>query len=327
MSSFENQAVLSWLFHQESASLKVNQVHFSRYQEADYANFSAKFDYRLRIVFTTQAAQQLDAWLGQLSIQSAICVLNRANDLQGIELSFNQDITPSLSELTSSTQLEYFWVKQPLAKLHQPGLLVMDMDSTAIEIECIDELAKMAGVGDAVSQVTAQAMRGELDFEQSLRARVSKLKDAPATIIDQLCSQLPIMPGLPASLSELQDNGWRLVVASGGFTPFVNDLKRKLKLDAAYANELVIENDRLTGEVTGTVVDAEYKAKVVKHSSQQWGIEFEQTVSIGDGANDIPMIEAAALGLAFHAKPKLKQHANVAISHLDLRALVFCLQG
>jgi phosphoserine phosphatase len=203
---------------------------------------------------------------------------------------------------------------------------VMDMDSTAIEIECIDELAAMAGVGEEVAAVTASAMRGELDFEQSLRLRVSKLAGADAGIIQQLCDTLPLMPGLEAMLAELKTHQWKLVVASGGFTPFVGHLKALLGLDAAFANELVIVDGKLSGEVTGEVVDAQYKAKLISQCAEQWAIASGQRVAIGDGANDIAMIQAADLGLAFHGKPKLIAAADVSIQHVDLRALVFCLQ-
>ncbi|WP_348633903.1 phosphoserine phosphatase SerB [Shewanella sp. WXL01] len=328
-------SVLNWLTKQTTSVLDLEHGQVSRYQESQFDKISSATSAQLRVVFDpsdTDTCAALDNWLAKLTLTRvtsnySICLLTRSNSYLGFELTFNAQHQDVVADFPSSSLAQYFWMTQPLAKLAQPGLLVMDMDSTAIEIECIDELAAMAGVGDAVAEVTAQAMRGELDFEQSLRTRVSKLAGADEAIITELCANLPIMPGLEDSLSELKQHQWKLVVASGGFTPFVNDLKQKLGLDAAFANELVIESGTLNGTVTGDVVDAQYKADVVVRMAEQWGIGCGQRVAIGDGANDIPMINQADLGLAFHAKPKLKQQADIAIDRLDMRALVFCLQG
>ncbi|MBR9726486.1 phosphoserine phosphatase SerB [Shewanella intestini] len=321
-------AIVNWLSAGTSAVQPHANGQFIRYHESDYqAYVQDELAQRLRVVFAPCAQTEVDSWLAKLSGDIYICALTRSNDYLGLELVLATSNETIFDTFPSTIFAEYFWVTTELASLHMPGLLVMDMDSTAIEIECIDELAAMAGVGDAVAGITAKAMRGELDFEQSLRARVAKLKGANANIITQLCDQLPIMPGLAEALAQLQQYQWKLVVASGGFTPFVNDLKQKLSLDAAFANELVIEQNTLKGEVCGDVVDAQYKADVIKHCAKQWQITQNQTVAIGDGANDIPMILTASLGLAFHAKPKLIEHADIAINQLDMRALVFCLQG
>ncbi|QIR13804.1 phosphoserine phosphatase SerB [Shewanella aestuarii] len=310
-----------------------NGLLCQRYEEADYITEASLFNLqRARVVFEQSTQADIATWLQQLSCNAHFAVLHRANDLIGFEIAFEGDFDELMQSFYTQftahkAKAELLVITSPLPNLKQPGLLVMDMDSTAIQIECIDELAAMAGVGDEVAAVTASAMRGELDFEQSLRMRVSKLANADASIIDTLCHNLPLMPGLTASLDELQDNHWKLVVASGGFTPFVNHLMHLLRLDAAFANELVIEDGKLVGEVCGDVVDAQYKASVIKRCAQKWQIAAGQTLAIGDGANDIPMIQAADLGVAFHAKPKLISAANLAVNHLDLRALVFCLQA
>ena len=325
--------ILTWLLSSSKNDYQHNGLLCQRYNESDYHNQIAPlFSERIRVVFELSVQQHIDIWLAALSVNASFSVLARSNDLIGIEIATQKPLDEliALFEQTLTQEglaAELLVITEPLPLLYQKGLLVMDMDSTAIQIECIDELAVLAGVGEEVSAVTASAMRGELDFEQSLRLRVSKLANTDAAIIDTLCKTLPLMPGLTASLEELQTNQWRVVVASGGFTPFVNHLMHQLKLDAAFANELVIEEGKLTGQVTGEVVDANYKANVIGKCAQKWQIDAGQVVAIGDGANDIPMIQAADLGIAFHAKPKLIAAANLAVSQLDLRALVFCLQG
>jgi phosphoserine phosphatase len=212
---------------------------------------------------------------------------------------------------------------QPL--LAKPGLLVMDMDSTAIQIECIDEIAKLAGVGEQVAAVTLRAMQGELDFAQSLTERVAALQDAPAHILQQVLDTLPLMPGLTELVTQLKQHGWQVAIASGGFTFFTDALRQQLGLTATFANVLEIIDSRLTGHVVGDIVDANSKANVVRQLAADYGIEGTQTVAIGDGANDIPMLHAAALGVAFHAKPKVQAQAKAAIRHGSLLQLLYLL--
>ena len=213
------------------------------------------------------------------------------------------------------------------ARLQQAGLLVMDMDSTAIQIECIDEIAKLAGTGELVSSITARAMRGELDFEQSLRSRVSTLKGAPETILQQVRESMPLMPGVQETIKELQKYGWKTAIASGGFTYFADYLKDLLKLDFAVSNQFEIENGRLTGNVRGDIVHAQYKRDTLLHLATQYGIAMENTVAIGDGANDLAMMAAANLGAAFHAKPKVQQQAQVVVNFADFSALICLLSA
>lgn len=214
-----------------------------------------------------------------------------------------------------------------IPKLNQPGMLVMDMDSTTIQIECIDEIAKLAGVGEQVSEVTAHAMRGELDFSQSLRSRVALLKGAPVKILDDVKDNLPLMPGVEVLLSHLQVYGWKVILASGGFTYFARALQRQLGFDAVFANELGLKDGRLTGEVVGDIVDAQYKVSVLKHMSEQFQIDPMQTIAIGDGANDLAMLAESSLGVALHAKPIVQQKAKIAINYSNLEGLLFVLIG
>lgn len=231
-------------------------------------------------------------------------------------------LTPRATRLAHEAGLDV----APLGKiphLRTPGLLVMDMDSTAIQIECIDEIAKLAGTGELVSEVTERAMRGELDFTASLRQRVATLKDADASILLQVRDALPLMPG-PRSWCSLETLGWKVAIASGGFTFFAEYLRDKLHLDAVFANELEIRDGKLTGNVLGDIVDAKYKANTLRKLAEKYEIPTAQTVAIGDGANDLPMIKAAGLGIAYHAKPKVNEQAEVTIRHADLMG-VFCI--
>ncbi|MFG1173846.1 phosphoserine phosphatase [Erwiniaceae bacterium CAU 1747] len=232
-------------------------------------------------------------------------------------------LTPRATKLAHELGLDV----APLGRiphLKTPGLLVMDMDSTAIEIECIDEIAKLAGSGERVADVTERAMRGELDFAASLRERVATLKDADANILRQVRDVLPLMPGLTSLVQKLQALGWQVAIASGGFTYFAEHLRDTLHLSAIAANVLEIRDGKLTGEVLGDIVDAQYKADTLKRLAERFAIASEQTVAVGDGANDLPMIKASALGIAYHAKPKVNEQAAVSIRHADLMG-VFCI--
>ncbi|QIM64792.1 phosphoserine phosphatase SerB [Frederiksenia canicola] len=214
-----------------------------------------------------------------------------------------------------------------IPRLEQPGLLVMDMDSTAIKIECIDEIAKLAGTGEIVSSITASAMRGELDFEQSLRKRVGTLENASESILQKVRENLPLMDGFEQMVQILQQHGWKLAIASGGFDYFADYLKEKYGLDYAVSNQLEIVEGKLTGKVQGKVVDAQYKAESLKALADRYQIPQNQWVAVGDGANDLPMLKTASLGVALHAKPKVQEQAQTVVNFGDLTALVLLLNA
>ncbi|OOF09364.1 phosphoserine phosphatase SerB [Salinivibrio sp. PR5] len=214
-----------------------------------------------------------------------------------------------------------------LPDLSQPGLAVFDMDSTAIQIECIDEIAALAGVGDAVSAVTERAMLGELDFEASLRERVVALRGADSQILASVKSTLPLMPDMARLVASLRAHGWKVAIASGGFTYFSDHLKDTLSLDYAESNQLSIAHGKLTGEVEGQVVDAQRKADVLTMLAQQYDIAAENTLAVGDGANDLPMMNAAGLGVAYHAKPMVNAQAQAAVKHAWLGGVLCILSA
>jgi phosphoserine phosphatase len=209
--------------------------------------------------------------------------------------------------------------------LYETGLLLMDMDSTVIACECIDDIAMLAGVGEQVSAVTAQAMQGKLDFAQSLRTRVACLTDADEAILQTVRNGLPIMPGAANLVKVLKQHHWKVAIASGGFTYFADYLAQRLELDAAIANNLEIVDGKLTGKVEGDIVDAQVKKQTLLALADKWAIPHRQTIAMGDGANDLIMMSAAALGVALHAKPIVRQQADIAIRRGGLDTLLWIL--
>lgn len=209
--------------------------------------------------------------------------------------------------------------------LFEPGLLVMDMDSTAIQIECIDEIARLAGVYDEVAAVTKAAMAGQLAFSDSLRQRVAKLKGIELALLDTIRFDLPLMPGIDQLCTVLKEHGWTLAIASGGFTLFAEQLRTPLQLDEIVANELAFDGTQLRGTVNGRIIDAEAKRETLQALQTQYGIAQSQTVAIGDGANDLLMMEVAQLGVAIHGKEKVVQLADAAICYGSLLQLVYFL--
>ncbi len=194
-------------------------------------------------------------------------------------------------------------------------LICMDVDSTFVRGEFIDELAELAGCKEQVASITAAAMRGELDFKQALAERVKLLEGLPLERAMTLLDKIQLTPGADRLVEALRGLGFRIGLVSGGFTVFVDELKRRYGLDFAFANELEIESGKLTGRVRGTVVDGERKAQVLKDMAQVYNCRLEQTVAVGDGANDMLMLQTAGLGIAFRAKPKLQEVASMSLNH------------
>jgi len=204
-------------------------------------------------------------------------------------------------------------------------LIVFDVDSTLIQGEVIEMLAARAGVEAKVAQITEAAMRGELDFEESLRERVATLAGLPAGVVDDVADQIELTPGARTTLRTLRRLGYHCGVVSGGFRQVIEPLAEDLMLDFVAANHLEIVDGVLTGRVTGTVVDRPGKAKALRDFASQFGVPMEQTVAVGDGANDIDMLTAAGLGVAFNAKPALREVADASLSHPYLDTVLFIL--
>jgi phosphoserine phosphatase len=202
-------------------------------------------------------------------------------------------------------------------------LICFDMDSTLIETEVIDELAKRAGVGEKVKAITARAMRGEIDFKESFTERVSLLKGLDESVMKEIAQSLPITEGVDRMMSVLKRTGYKIAILSGGFTYFGNYLKMKYGIDYVYANELEIVDGKLTGRYVGEIVDGKRKAELLKLLAQVENVNIAQTIAVGDGANDLPMLQTAGLGIAFHAKPKVKATAQQSISTIGLDGVLY----
>ncbi|MDG5800235.1 phosphoserine phosphatase SerB [Marinilabiliaceae bacterium ANBcel2] len=204
-------------------------------------------------------------------------------------------------------------------------LICFDMDSTLIQTEVIDELAKKAGVYDKVSSITEKAMRGEIDFNQSFIERVKLLKGLDESVMRDIADNLPLTQGSERLFKTLKKYGYRTAILSGGFNYFGNYLKNKLGIDYVFANELEIENGKLTGNHSGDIIDGNKKAELLKLLAFKEDIHLEQVIAVGDGSNDLPMLQKAGLGIAFHAKPKVKASASHSISTIGLDAILYLL--
>ena len=204
-------------------------------------------------------------------------------------------------------------------------LICFDMDSTLIETEVIDELAIRAGLGDQLQAITEPAMRGEIDFCESFRQRCALLKGLDVSVMQEIAENLPITEGVDRLMRILKKVGFKIAILSGGFTYFGNFLKQKYNIDYVYANELEIENGKLTGNHVGDIVDGKRKAELLRLIAQVENVDIRQTVAVGDGANDLPMISIAGLGIAFHAKPKVKATAKQSISTIGLDGILYFL--
>ncbi len=213
--------------------------------------------------------------------------------------------------------------KPSLPTLARPGLLFMDMDSTLIRCECIDEIADFLGIREQISAITERAMRGELDFAASLTERVQLLSGLDADVLEQVYRErIELTPGAETLIRTLKSHDWKIGLVSGGFTYFTDRLRTRLGLDFARSNVLEIVNGNITGQILGDIVDAEAKRRCLIEQAAIHGIPMQQTVAVGDGANDLPMIRAAGLGIAFHAKPKVQAEAPAAIHEGGLETVL-----
>jgi phosphoserine phosphatase len=205
---------------------------------------------------------------------------------------------------------------QPLREFEtKRRLFVFDMDSTLIQAEVIDELAKLAGVGEQVAAVTASAMRGEIDFNQSFTHRISLLRGLPVTKVRELVGRIALMPGVERLFKQFHAHGVRTAIASGGFTFVARELQQRLGIDHVHTNELDIVDGHVSGKVSGEIIDATRKAELLREIARAEGIPLEQAVAVGDGANDTKMLAAAGTGIAYHAKPVLREAAKLRITH------------
>ena len=229
-----------------------------------------------------------------------------------------------LMQLASELEMDFsFQLDNMYRRMRR--LICFDMDSTLIQTECIDELAERAGVGDQVREITERAMRGEIDFIESFTERVALLKGLDESVMKEIAENLPITEGVERLMFVLKRYGYKIAILSGGFTYFGNYLKDKFGIDYVYANELEIVNGKLTGRYLGDVVDGKRKAELLKLIAQVERVDIAQTIAVGDGANDLPMLSEAGLGIAFHAKPKVVANAQQSINTIGLDGVLYFL--
>lgn len=233
-------------------------------------------------------------------------------------------IRTELTDLTQGLGLDISFHLDDVYRRNR-RLVVFDMDSTLIQVEVIDELAKAAGVGAAVAAITEAAMRGELDFSQSLQRRVALLAGLDESVLQAVAASLPLMEGAERVVRTLKELGYKTGILSGGFEYFGRVLQARMGIDYLYANRLEVVDGKLTGRVVGPIIDGARKAELLRQIAAEEKLSLEQTIAVGDGANDLPMLSIAGMGVAFHAKPIVREQAERAISNLGLDGLLFLI--
>lgn len=244
--------------------------------------------------------------------------------LRGTPTDINE-MRSQLMQLSSEMEFDFSLQRDNMFR-RMRRLICFDMDSTLIQTECIDELAMRAGVGDQVKAITERAMRGEIDFKESFKERVALLKGLDVSVMQDIAEHLPITEGVDRLMAVLKRYGYKIAILSGGFTFFGEYLQRKYGIDYMYANELEIDdNGKLTGNYVGEIVDGHRKAELLKLIAQVEKVNLAQTIAVGDGANDLPMISEAGLGIAFHAKPRVQANAKQSINTIGLDGVLYFL--
>ena len=311
-------------------SLNIPHMFSIRSQTWSVTEFR-KGEYVLTIVGQHLNRYIVEAILQDLLTQTETVVtqhrLASDSELDAIVIQLDAPVTHEWLSLQSERFHVDLFCQAQQPCLHAGGVMVMDMDSTVIQIECIDEIAKLAGRGDEVSEVTELAMQGKLDFAQSLIQRVACLKGVPVTQLQHIRDSIPLMPGISPLVNTLQAHGWHIAIASGGFTYFADYVAARLGLVEAVANELEIVDGVLTGKVVGNISDAQTKEDTLKRLAGQFDVAMTQTIALGDGANDLVMMRDAGLGMAFHAKPLVQAQAHCAIRYHGLNATLFALSA
>lgn len=259
--------------------------------------------------------------IDKISPKDFLCVEFMTTVPTGIDWN---ELKSKLISISAAHHIDVAFLKDNVFR-RSKRLVVFDMDSTLIQAEVIDELAVAAGVGEKVKAITERAMNGEIDFDQSLIERVSCLKGLPVEKMQGILDHLPLTPGVEEFMQTTKTLGLKVAIISGGFTFFTDALKRKIGADYAFGNELEIIDGKLSGKVKGTIVNAQQKAFLLKLLAQQEGIHTEQVVAIGDGANDLPMLSTAGLGIAFHAKDIVKKSAQSQLSHGPMTSVLYFL--
>ena len=309
----------------------------------EWVNLQGKNRYILTIIGRTLSARQIEAAAKVVTKQGlnidSILRLTGRPSIMHPELNVRACIefslrgTPEnraamqeeLMRISADMEIDFSFQKDDMYR-RMRRLICFDMDSTLIQTECIDELADRAGVGAEVRAITESAMRGEIDFKESFTRRVALLKGLDASVMEDIANKMPITEGVDRLMAVLKRCGYKIAILSGGFTYFGEFLQRKYGIDYVYANELEIGDDgKLTGRYVGEIVDGHRKAELLKLIAQVEKVNLAQTIAVGDGANDLPMLNEAGLGIAFHAKPRVVANAKQSINTLGLDGVLYFL--
>jgi phosphoserine phosphatase len=262
---------------------------------------------------------------GRLSLTGKVENANACIELEvSGEIDNSAGLRAAMVEMTHTFEIDIAFQRESIYRRNR-RLVAFDMDSTLIQAEVIDELARLNEVGDQVSAITASAMRGELDFRQSLIRRVELLRGLPAQRLQDLFHSVQLAEGAERLISTLKMLGYKTAILSGGFNFFGKHLQARLGIDYVFANDLEISDGALTGKLASEIVDGRKKAELLEHIARKENISLDQVVAVGDGANDLPMLNLAGMGIAFHAKPLVRQSASNAVSHLGLDSILYLI--
>jgi len=326
--------------HELDLKIKFTPISAEAFQH--WVNSQGKFRFVISVLGRTITAEQL----ARISCRISECGFNidRIERLSGrlsltetsdtakacieLEISAIEDRSPALRaamlDFAYEFDIDIAFQRESIYRRNR-RLFAFDMDSTLIRGEVIDELARLHGVGEQVSAITAAAMRGELDFKQSFARRVSLLRGLPASRVQELLHAIPLAEGAEQLISTLKVLGYKTAILSGGFTFFGEYLQNRLGIDYVFANELDIAEGIVTGRVSGEIIDGNRKAELLVEIARRENISLDQVVAVGDGANDLPMLNLAGMGIAFHAKPLVRMGAKHAVSHLGLDSLLYLI--
>ena len=329
----------------KATELGVN-IGFAPVTDEEYENWvnrQGKHRYILTLIGRTLSASQIEAAtkvIAQqgLNIDSILRLTGRMSIMHPERnmracIEFSLRGTPEnraamqeeLMRISSEMEIDFSFQKDDMYR-RMRRLICFDMDSTLIQTECIDELADRAGVGAEVRAITESAMRGEIDFKESFTRRVALLKGLDSSVLEDIATKMPITEGVDRLMFVLKSCGYKIAILSGGFTYFGEYLQRKYGIDYVYANELEIDEDgKLTGRYKGEIVDGHRKAELLKLIAQVEKVNLAQTIAVGDGANDLPMLSEAGLGIAFHAKPRVVANAKQSINTMGLDGVLYFL--